>query len=87
METFNYGSHGIPNAFFASSPGHPFWLEGPVQRAVVAFEEGRIAKTDPEHLTGPVALLESEVWWNEWHGSGMRGKLIVLDKSVAYPYS
>lgn len=87
METFTYDSHSLPNAFFASSPGHPFWLEGPVARAVAAHKEGKLKTTDPEHLTGPVALKESEEWWNVWGGSGKKGKVVVLEPDVAYPYS
>ena len=87
MQTNTYASHAIPNAFMASSPGHPFWLDGPVARARKSFEEGKLATTDPEHLTGPVVLRESEDWWNVWGGSGRKGVVKVLEWEDVFPYS
>lgn len=84
MHTTTYHSHSVPNAFMASSPGHPFWMAGPVERAIKAFKDG--TGGDPEHLTGPVALKES---WEGWEKSGRaekEGEVVLLDESVIYPY-
>ncbi len=49
--------HSIPNAWMASSPGHPFFLVLP------AHVDRRVREStsddDPEHLTGPVALRDA----------------------------
>ena len=92
MPTNSYPEHSIPNAFMASSPSHPFWLDGPIARALKAFNNATLGTAeDPEHLTGPVALWESEKAWNAKRGGGSgigkKGKVVVLDESVVYPYS
>lgn len=47
--------HSIPNAFMASSaPYHPFWME-PLEY-VRAHRSDEAYNTQPEGLTGPVAL-------------------------------
>ena len=44
---------GLPNAWMASSPGHPFWI-----LPLESIEENMSKNTMPEFLTGPDALFE-----------------------------
>lgn len=43
--------HSIPNAWMASTPGHPFWL-----LPLEAITESPGSQAFPEELTGPIAL-------------------------------
>ena len=50
----------LPNAWFASTPGHPYWLL-PLEFAQDHFNE----KGTPESLTGPDAVFETVKAYNE----------------------
>ncbi|KAK9384320.1 nucleotide-diphospho-sugar transferase [Lipomyces mesembrius] len=57
MGTDDNFDHSIPNAWMASTPGHPFFLlslEGVIEK----LKEGDPAKIKAEALTGPIALRE-----------------------------
>lgn len=67
----------------ASSPGHAFWLEGPVGVLKESLAKGE--EKDPEHLTGPVALKES---WEQWAAAKVdEASIVILDNDVIYPYT
>lgn len=53
--------HSIPNAFMASSPGHPFWLE-PLEYVREHCDDPEY-NLNPESLTGPVALRNRTLDW------------------------
>ena len=67
MGTDNNFGGSIPNAWMASTPGHPFWLL-PLESCVSRIGQG----WSPEDLTGPTALLSSvnDFENNYGHGNG-----------------
>ncbi|KAJ3053826.1 hypothetical protein HK097_003292 [Rhizophlyctis rosea] len=76
--------HDIPNAWLASSKGHPFWLHvvGRIMGNVDSLRQG-----GAEEVTGPVVLMKA---WRDYHSKvpgGEREPIKLLDKGVIYPYS
>ena len=53
MGTVDGFSHSIPNAWMASTPGHPFWMF-PLQECARQIHENK--NISPEGLTGPEVL-------------------------------
>ena len=62
--------HSIPNAWMASTPGHPFWVL-PLESCQNNIWSGRM----PEMLTGPVALYDSIKDYNENFDEGKGEKM------------
>ena len=56
----------IPNAWMASTPGHPFWLL-PMESAE---ELAQLSGIQPERMTGPVALYDQIIVYNEQYDAG-----------------
>lgn len=79
----NY-EHSIPNAWMLSvMPNHPFWL-GPLE-FVKSHQEDEAYNSQPEGLTGPVALRACYKTWEktreEREGNGEFAEVRVLDNS------
>ncbi|KAK9234067.1 nucleotide-diphospho-sugar transferase [Lipomyces kononenkoae] len=55
MGTDERFAHSIPNAWMASTPGHPFFLLS-IEGVMEKMNEGDPTKIKPETLTGPVVL-------------------------------
>lgn len=70
--------NSIPNAWMASTPGHPFWLL-PLRMCIGSVASG----WEPERLTGPVALYDQVHRYNEKYGGGEGEKSAMLDKYYA----
>ena len=90
MSTDIYFEHNIPNAWMASSPGHPFWLflVRIIQErylAILMKEAQGDTSTDVgvESLTGPVILKEAYDTWRCVFGDE-RGKLETLDPGYVF---
>ena len=84
-------SNSVPNAFLASTPGHPFWL-GPldyVRQNIDALDPNLPAQfrggeaNGPEELTGPVPLWRAV---NAFEPTASP-RLVVLPPSAIFPYS
>ncbi|KAL6721062.1 hypothetical protein ACLMJK_000162 [Lecanora helva] len=71
--------HSIPNAFMASTPGHPFWLL-PIE---TADEMATLAGMQPERLTGPIALRDQILNYQEHYDAGQGDGGIKLDEQYA----
>ena len=67
--------HSIPNAWMASTPGHPFWVL-PLERCQNMIGSGVM----PEYLSGPVALRDSILDYMENYDEGEGDK---MDKHYA----
>mmetsp|Transcript_7238 Transcript_7238/g.14486 ORF Transcript_7238/g.14486 Transcript_7238/m.14486 type:complete len:325 (-) Transcript_7238:1371-2345(-) len=61
-------SHNIPNAWFASSPGHPFWIFFTTLIEELLFAKGPEEYIQPEQLTGPIILKQAVDAWNSIRG-------------------
>jgi len=81
-----FHEHSIPNAFMASTaPNHPFWL-----RPLQFVRENMKYDSDPEHLTGPVALQTCFFQWSKERKSriqstGVPADVIVLPSETVCP--
>lgn len=81
--------HGIPNAWMASPPGHPFWLLvlEHIQN-IITGESGKDgggsgADDDPEYVTGPVSLWDVVQDYEEkYHPQGIASRGPSLDDKV-----
>ena len=64
MSKETHFSQNIPNAWFASSPGHPFWIffTKIIQQYVFAMAPGEYVQ--PEQVAGPMLLKQSLDAWN-----------------------
>ncbi len=69
----------IPNAWMASTPGHPFWLQ-PME---VAEEMAALRGMQPEQMTGPIALYDQIKRYNDDFEAGRGDGGIKLDEHYA----
>ncbi|KAI9152416.1 hypothetical protein H9P43_009207 [Blastocladiella emersonii ATCC 22665] len=85
-------AHNVPNAWMASTPGHPFWLLAIAQ--VVARSAAGAGSGIVEAVTGPRMLTELARMWGgacsstEWSPAARQvaGDVTVLEAGVIYPY-
>lgn len=87
-ETFD---EGIPNAWMASSPRHPFFLEAmkPVQdkvRKSKAIWRKLLSPIPAEFMTGPAVLRESILSWKS-SLKDLWNEVVLLPSDVIYPFS
>ncbi|KAF7558190.1 hypothetical protein G7Z17_g123 [Cylindrodendrum hubeiense] len=80
----------IPNAWMASSPGHPFFLR-PLEFAHDELEKSTsylrqlLWKTpNAEHMTGPIALRKTIM---AYRYSGAEDEVVLLPGRMVYPYN
>ena len=66
MGVDDHSPESIPNAWMASTPGHPFWLL-PMESAE---ELAQLAGMQPERMTGPVALYDQTIVYQEQYDAG-----------------
>ncbi|KXS09870.1 glycosyltransferase family 32 protein [Gonapodya prolifera JEL478] len=59
--------HGLPNAWMASTPGHPLWLF--VLKRIFDVEVSKLALVRPEEQTGPMALFNAVQDFKAWSRS------------------
>jgi mannosyltransferase OCH1-like enzyme len=77
-------NQNIPNAWFASAPGHPFWIffsKCAVELLHNMFASGSSAQI--EQITGPLLLKQAVDAWNDIHGDG-DPTLEILDAGKVY---
>ncbi|KAI9199485.1 nucleotide-diphospho-sugar transferase, partial [Polychytrium aggregatum] len=72
--------HSLPNAWMASSPGHPFWL---VVVNLIVKNLGTPEGDSAEKLTGPVALYKA---WAQFSHRLFHEDFVVLPHGYIYPY-
>ncbi|KAJ3029367.1 hypothetical protein HDV00_009619 [Rhizophlyctis rosea] len=74
--------HSLPNAWLASSRGHPFWLH------VLGEIMGRVERgvREAEFVTGPVVLRQALHNYLQRVPENERQPVHVLDPGVIYPY-
>ena len=73
MGTDPQSHHSIPNAWMASTPGHPFWL---LPRQKIAYDLPTASSSGggfPEFLTGPIQLFHTLNEYRERFHSGVVG--------------
>ena len=70
MGTDNDFEHSIPNAWMASTPGHPFWVL-PLESCEEHIGNG----AQPEYLTGPPALYDRVKDYTEDYDHGRGDKM------------
>jgi inositol phosphorylceramide mannosyltransferase catalytic subunit len=85
-----YFEHNIPNAWMASSPGHPFWLflvrviqERYTEILLKQAQGDTTASIGVERLTGPIVLKEAYETWKCTFGDD-RAKVEVIDPGYVF---
>ena len=66
----------IPNAWMASTPGHPFWLL-PME---ASRDLAQVKGMQPEVMTGPIALYDQVIRYSEQYGGGKGNRGVQLDQ-------
>lgn len=86
--------NSIPNAFLASTPGHPFWLTV-LDHVSSAWElneptsDGKPARGRVEYITGPIVLQKAYNRWidhnNEPSTTPEEHRIMILEPELLYP--
>ena len=85
-----FADSSIPNAFFSSVQGHPFWLTYLEQikdtwLLDAVKEDGTPIRERPETLTGPEVLKQALVRYNAAQEIGTPGVIVLPPESI-YPF-
>lgn len=77
-----YGfEHNVPNAWLASSPGHPFWID--MLKSIQASSKGGDAGS-VESITGPVRLYHSLARYRQLPGE--HAPIIYAKEGLIFPF-
>lgn len=78
MGTRNTFGHRIPNAWMASTPGHPFWM----YCVHMSTELHRAGERQAEAVAGPIMLTKAV---DAWHKEHRYEQLDVIEPGLIYP--
>ncbi|KAJ3053690.1 hypothetical protein HK097_003616 [Rhizophlyctis rosea] len=75
--------HSLPNAWLASSRGHPFWLH--VVAGIMKRVDARVKSA--EQVTGPIMLKAAYENYLRRVPQNERADIVILEPGVIYPYN